>query len=292
MLFSFILNHEFQPQKKEPSEEFKKYWYGGKAELSSYKLEQARYGELRKGKAILIFVKIDADKNELTKIGEGKTNGIPTLQINFEKKFVTGIYPYSMLLSALTPIDSDLNPHSLKVSGSCQEWCGHTYTQLNLKGNKYEMSEHSYFPGEGDREKKFPIVWLEDEVWTKIRIAPEQLPVGKINMVSGIFYGRFSHQELKIHEVEVIHSDFSANPEMKEYKIIYNSGERLLAIRYEKKFPHVIDSWEETYKDGFGPRSTLLTTKASRIKTIQLDYWTKNSVGDSVWRKELELTDY
>jgi len=32
---------------KPTSEAFKKYWYAGEAEITSYKLEQARYGEVR-----------------------------------------------------------------------------------------------------------------------------------------------------------------------------------------------------------------------------------------------------
>ena len=36
-------------------EEFNAYWYAGKAEITSYSLQQARYGELRDGHAVLIF---------------------------------------------------------------------------------------------------------------------------------------------------------------------------------------------------------------------------------------------
>ena len=35
---------------------FDKYWYDGKAEISSYKLKQGRYGEIHRGTASLIFV--------------------------------------------------------------------------------------------------------------------------------------------------------------------------------------------------------------------------------------------
>ena len=42
--------------KKPLSSDFKSYWYAGEAELTSYTLEQARYGELRDGKAVLIYV--------------------------------------------------------------------------------------------------------------------------------------------------------------------------------------------------------------------------------------------
>ncbi|MGB2691994.1 MAG: septum formation inhibitor Maf, partial [Thermodesulfobacteriota bacterium] len=41
------------------SEEFKAYWYDGKAEITSYKLEQARYGELHEGYAVMVFVTED-----------------------------------------------------------------------------------------------------------------------------------------------------------------------------------------------------------------------------------------
>ena len=35
---------------------FNNYWYGGTAELSSFTLRQARYGEIHEGEAVLIFV--------------------------------------------------------------------------------------------------------------------------------------------------------------------------------------------------------------------------------------------
>ena len=38
------------------SSEMKKYWYNNEAEISSYSLVQARYGEIREGKAVLIYV--------------------------------------------------------------------------------------------------------------------------------------------------------------------------------------------------------------------------------------------
>ena len=47
------------PKNRIITQEFKDYWYAGKAEISSYKLEQARYGELRDGTAALILVTED-----------------------------------------------------------------------------------------------------------------------------------------------------------------------------------------------------------------------------------------
>ena len=63
-------------KKQELSEEFKKYWYAGDAELTSYKLEQARYGEIREGTSVLIFVtepflpetQVKADRNNTSNV--------------------------------------------------------------------------------------------------------------------------------------------------------------------------------------------------------------------------------
>ena len=47
---------ELREAAQDLSEEFKNYWYSGEAEITSYELEQARYGEIRQGKAVLVFV--------------------------------------------------------------------------------------------------------------------------------------------------------------------------------------------------------------------------------------------
>ena len=46
------VNHSLNPK-------FGDYWYQGKAELASYDLNQSRYGEIRNGHAVLIFLTED-----------------------------------------------------------------------------------------------------------------------------------------------------------------------------------------------------------------------------------------
>jgi len=92
-------------QSSELSDEFKNYWYAGKAELSSYKLQQARYGEIHSGTAVLVFVTEDFSKSKQVKLDHPENAGndkLPVLKLNFTKKFVTGIYPYSMMMSAFS----------------------------------------------------------------------------------------------------------------------------------------------------------------------------------------------
>ena len=266
-----------------PGESFNKYWYAGEAELTSYDLQQARYGEMREGTAVLVFVAEDFSSNQLTKF-DGKNGGkIPVLKVNFDKKFVTGIYPYSMILSVASPVDIGKYPHALKISTGVQEWCGHTYTQLNLRGNKYEFTEHSYFPGQGDTERKLDATLTEDELWTRLRIAPDKLPVGNVTLLPGTFYSRMKHFAITPQKANLSMED--AGDGFKTYTIAYADGSHTLKIQFAADFPYVIEGWEDTYMSG----KKELTTIAQRKKTIKLDYWARNGNKDLPLRKDLGL---
>ena len=58
----------------------------------------------------------------------------------------------------------------MKVTCSSQEWCGHTFTQLEHKG-KYHITSHSYFESEGEQKFSVEEALLEDDVWSKIRLS-------------------------------------------------------------------------------------------------------------------------
>ncbi|GAL73363.1 hypothetical protein [Jejuia pallidilutea] len=122
-------------QNKKPaqplSQQFKDYWYAGTAEISSYELNQARYGENREGTAVLIYVTEDFLPEIQVKANNQNTTNIPILKLNATKNFNTGIYPYSIMQSTFYPVAN--NQHALKVSSSMQEWCGQMYAQLNNK---------------------------------------------------------------------------------------------------------------------------------------------------------------
>ena len=48
--------------------DFVQYWYGGKAELNSYDLKQSRYGQIRNGEAVMVFVTEDFSKSKQVKL--------------------------------------------------------------------------------------------------------------------------------------------------------------------------------------------------------------------------------
>jgi hypothetical protein len=270
-------------------ETFKTYWYAGEAEVTSYNLEQARYGEIRDGQAVLIFVTEDFSQSKQVKLDNpsgAASDAVSVLKMNQTRKFLTGIYPYSVMQSTFTPVDLQEFPATLKTSFSSQEWCGHVYNQLNLVGNAYDQTSFSYFESEGDIKNKIPQALLEDELFNRIRIDPESIENGQVQIIPSSIYARLSHDNL---QTEVAKISRSEKDGVVTLHVKYENIERSLSIYYQKSFPHIIEGWEEVAMSGWGDNARKLTTTASRKKSIKTAYWGLNSNADAHWRQELEL---
>lgn len=264
-------------EKRNLSQEWKDYWYAGTAEISSYKLDQARYGELRPGTAVLIYVTEDFLPKEQVKADAQNDSNIPVLKLNATKKFVTGIYPYSIMTSTFYPVTE--KKHAIKVSQSTQEWCGHVYAQLNNREN-FEVTSHSYFQSEADQEMSLPKDILENELWTQIRLDPTSLPTGSFKAIPNLEYIRNSHIDLAAYQaVGSLNED--------SYTIEYPDLKRTVTIQFESEFPHTIEGWTETFPQGRD--GALMTTTATKMKTIKSAYWGKKSIADEALRTELQL---
>ncbi|WP_034059273.1 hypothetical protein [Lacinutrix jangbogonensis] len=250
---------------------FNDYWYSGEAEITSYNLEQSRYGEIRNGTAVLIFVTEPFLEKKQVKADYSNPTNINVLKLNRTKNFTTGIYPYSIMQSTFYPITN--NQHAIKVSCSIQEWCGHVYTQLNNR-EQFEIDSHSYFENQADTNLNLEKNILENEIWTQLRIAPKSLPTGKINIIPSLEFIRLKHDPLKAYEA-------SASLKTGTYTLNYPSLNRKLTINFNPEFPFEILNWEEN-NDGN-------TTKATRLKTIKSAYWNKKSNKDEVLRQTLLL---
>lgn len=273
-----------EKNKKKITPDFKKYWYSGNAEITSYTLEQARYGELRKGSSVLIYVTEPFLADKQIKADDKHANNIPVLKLNATKKYLTGIYPYTIMTSSFYPVHD--NTHALKISFSAQEWCGHVYAQLNNR-NSYEISSHSYFESEGDQNLSINKNDLENEVWNKIRINPSGLTTGNIQMIPSFEFLRLSHKELKAYDaIAKLTSDNNGNI---TYTIEYPSLKRTLAITFTETFPYTIENWSETYESGFGKNTKKLTTTGIKNKRIITPYWQQNKNSDLFLRDSLGL---
>ena len=272
-----------KPAKKNLSSEFKEYWYAGDAEITSYSLQQARYGETRDGKAVLIYVTEPFLYDKQVKADQQNSTNIPVLKLNTTKNYLTGIYPYSIMSSSFYPVYN--NDHAIKVSFSSQEWCGQVYAQINNR-DAFEVMSHSYFEKEADQNFNLEKTILENEIWNKIRIAPEDLPQGELRIIPSLEYLRLSHKELKAYAAT---ASLNEDAETRTYSISYPELERTLEITFEKNFPYSIQGWTETFKSGFGPNAKQMTSTATKMETLKTPYWQQNGNKDLSLRDSLGL---
>jgi hypothetical protein len=275
-------NTENQANITPTTPEFNAYWYAGKAELCRYELDQARYGEMRKGDAVLVFVTEPFSKKKQVKLDNPDANPSDVsnvLKLNFSKKFDTGIYPYSILTSSFTPVDG--SEKTLKVSCSVQEWCGHAFSQINKVKDGYDAKYFSYFESEGDQSEKLSNAISEDGLWQTIRINPTQLPLGKVNLIPSLVYLRLAHQPMKSVEANISLGKSNFNQKaVNQYVITYPN--RVLKIYFDEKFPFTIEGWEETYKEW----NNEMTTRGTLKKVLLSDYWSHHNHADDAMRED------
>lgn len=257
------------------SDEYKDYWFNGQAEITSYTLEQERYGEMRTGTSVLIFVTEEFLPDSQVKSNEKSNTTKSVLKLNKTKNFNTGIYPYSIMTSVFYPLEEE--NHALKVTNSVQEWCGHVYSQLNNR-NDFEIKSHSYFEGEADQEYTIKKTFLEDEIWTQIRINPKDLPVGEIEIIPSMEFSRLRHQEFKPYNAV---ASLEEKESTYEYCIKFPELNRKLTIWFDLKSPFQITKWTEQIGE--------TKTQAKKMKQIQSDYWSKNNNSDAHLRDSLQL---
>ncbi len=284
VLYSFIPSEEATESEENVQADFdlNAYWYSGKAELSSYELKQARYGEVHQGTSVLVFVTEPFNTKKFVKSDYGSENDVSVLKLNNTRNFNTGIYPYSLMTSSFLPFEN--GDHSLKVSSSSQEWCGHTYMTLENR-KEFNVLIESYFEGESNMVS-IDKALLEDDFWSKIRLNPDGLPTGKLEVIPSFFYLRMRHAEIKNYSCM---ATLEKSKETSTYTLSYPEINRSISIIFESGNAHKILSWEEEYKSGFGSNSKLLKTEGKLIKTIQTDYWNKHKTSDTYLRTELGL---
>jgi len=142
---------------------FWKHWGDGKGELAAYDLVFPRYGEIRHGVAVTIFVTETFSNSLRVKSDPGRhpaSDEFPVMKLNLVEDFATGIYDYNLLTSsfvALAPVNGRSAGAPTKVAFSSQEWCGGLWSQLLFDAASARWTLHCYFDGEADQAKTLPV---------------------------------------------------------------------------------------------------------------------------------------
>lgn len=275
------------------SQSFRNYWYNGQAEISRYSLDQAQYGSMNPGEAVLVFVTEDFRTDTQVKLeSDAKDKATSVLKLNSIRRFVTGIYDYSLYSSVFTPVNTNKYDHSLKVTMSAQDWCGQTYSQLNLIDGAYEVLGRSYFEKNATEDYSIDKAWLEDEFWTRLRLNPESLPIGEATVIPAAYAARLAGQKLMptkaTGSLTTYEGSAFSGKSLRQYAVNYPEAKREVRIVFESQFPHSIVGWEETYTS----RGKVLTTRATLTETIRSDYWSHNAPADTTLRRQLGVKGF
>ena len=184
------------------------HWGDGHAEISTYDLQFPRYGEVRSGTAVAIFVTETFSDEARVKADKGRhpaADQFPVMKLNLVRDFPTGIYDYNLMSSVFYAVPEFRGRPAgspMKVSFSSQEWCGQVYHQLLPDERVIRSVSHSYFDGEADRsgELDYPEDGiLEDGLfhWARgfaaPRLEPGQTDEGKI--IRSLDHARFAHED-------------------------------------------------------------------------------------------------
>ncbi len=271
-------------------DQFSAYWYAGEAELNRYTLEQMRYGEKRRGEAVLIFVTENFLPERQVKDESGSTESVTVLKLNAMKKFETGIYDYSVMQSVFTPIDARKMPYTLKATFSSQDWCGQAFSQINLRGKTLHHQVRSYFENPGDAEHTLDATYFEDDIWNRLRLQPQTVPLGEVEIIPSQEHLRLRHEDFLPQKAKgtlsLLITDDKTGKEYYIYTLEYKDAGRTVTWKCESKFPFKITEWREEIFSESGRKET---TTGKLTHTLNNSYWKLNSKSDTSLRDSLGI---
>ena len=277
---------------------FWKQWGDGRGELAGYELDTPRYGALRHGTAVTIFVTETFSNTRRVKADPGRhprSDEFPVMKLNLVQDFPTGIYDYNLMTSAFTAL-SAVNARApgspTKVSFSAQEWCGHEYAQDLFDARYARLTSHSYFDTEADSTASLEMpndVLSEDALltWARRFSAPLLAPGDSAErpVLRSLRHARLLHEPLVVsparfrraatpEPVVVPAGKFDADV----YTVIVAGG-RTWTFWVEASEPHRVLMW--SCSDG---------ERARLLGSDRLAYWKLNAPGGEQYLTRLGLT--
>ena len=292
---------------------FESHWQDGKAELDGYRYSVTRYGQLRQGTAVMVFVTEPFSEAKRVKVDNPAANPKDTfeaLKLNFVRDFQTGIYDYNTMTSVFVR-SRDFSP--AKISFSSAEWCGHVYEEMLFGPREIADRYTSYFEDESaDRRLNLTVKatgtkgMAEEELFVLLRdLRAEWLKPGEkrtVPFLASAFYRRLAHSPMLWNEAVIERSRGAGSVrvpagtfETSVYTVSV-AGVRDGKFWIEQAYPHRIIRWEWTpaakrtggegghWSPGEALDSGELTGSA------RLSYWRLHNLGDEKYLKDLGLT--
>lgn len=204
------------------------------------------------------------------------------IKLNLSEKFLTGIYPYSVLTSVFCPTDAIREERfsPAKISLTAQEWCGHVYAGVWPDERAFALRAMSYFASEGDVDDRVetpPNTLYEDALLVQLRELDGPFNGGRDwegSLVPALWRNRRAHQTLRAEPARITRRDLDAN--VTRFQIEAGAFSKQLDV--EKAGDKRIVAWQSSD----GGRGRLL-------RSARLPYWELHNPGDEAQRAQLGL---
>jgi hypothetical protein len=274
------------------AQDFWKHWGDGRAELNGYRLTQPRYGALRPGSAVLIFVTEDFSDAERVKAESprpGAEGVYPVLKLNHLREFQTGIYDYRTMTSVFARVAPGFPVR--KVSFSSQDWCGQVWHQLLPGPSRVDGVFHSYFEGEADGQDalSFPEGGVfEDALPILLRgWNGEYLKEGEsrtVPFLPSLFSRRLNHKRLARGQAMIARASGASRVEVPA-----GTFQAVVYTVAEEGGPKTTYAFEAAPPYRFLRRSSDAGEDAVLLGSTRQPYWKHNGLGGEALLRELGL---
>ncbi len=265
------------------SSRFWQQWGDGKAELIGYDVITPRYGHLRSAEVAMIYVTEPFSRRTLIKDDSAQGDDrMDVLKVNVSEKFLTGVYPYSVMTSTFCPTDAiraeRFSP--AKIALSAQEWCGHVYLGVWPDERAFALRGMSYFASEGDTDDRVECpdnCLYEDALLVQLRELDGPFNNGRDwegSLVPALWRNRRSHQPLVAEPARITRRELDAN--VTRFQL--EAGAFSKRFDVEKAGDKRIVAWQSSD----GGRGRIL-------RSTRMPYWQLNGPGDEARRAEFGL---
>lgn len=282
--------------------DFASWWHDGKAELSGYRLGIARYGEARRGQAVLVYVTEPFSESKRVKVDEAGRNPADTfdvLKLNVVRDFQTGIYDYNTMASLFVRSDS-FEP--VKETFSSAEWCGHVFQEIVVDAGAITGRYSSYFEDESGelRLDPKPEGIVEDNLFILLRgLRGEFLAPGErrsFDFLPSPLYSRLSHRPMAWTTAEVERRagtetvTVPAGQFTTATYVVKVADGREGRFDVEADYPHRIVRWNWSPPAGGDPGRRLGGEDSGELTgSSRLEYWKLHANGDESYLEALGI---
>ena len=271
------------------SQEFWEAWGDNRGEVSAYRIVTPRYGELREGLTVLVYVLEEHDRRTWIKNDRGE---VPeefrdvVMKLNETTTFRTGIYPYSIMSSTFAPVGSRGRERfaPARIVFSSQEWCGQVYHRLLPQVDRFDEEIRSYFSVEGEDHREVstvPFALYENGLWIQLRELDGPFANGQNwegQLVPALWQRRRSHEPLEPVAATITRGEarLDDGTEINRFELQYGDVTRTFDV--ERAAPRRILRW--TSSEG---------EEAVLLGTDRLTYWQLNNLGDERYLEQIGL---